>query len=587
MAYGTKFRFRFESCHGTTYEVRLRENGYSGTIKNRPLGKAPVLRMQDGFPFRATSCDLVLECQTEGEYVDLYTTDPNQYKVEIYRKNGSSYSEIWEGFVATEIYSEPDIAPPYDVHITATDGLGILKEFTFEASGLMTIRKHIQELLKKTGDTQPYLYTATQLRASSGTAANFMDDAQINMDYMAGKSCYDVLSELLTSLRCSITRYGTLWLIVREVDVQLTSAGVLTTVFSDIDQSTASSSDTVSCGGTVGQMGASGTTFWPNGYLTRRVVPAKKSVKVRSDWNLKDGFPAIDSWTAFDDAVVGTTYATLGNMGGTGGIWGGMAMTQFTYDVKVTLKVARGSVWQNYNGAPYVKVLAMYQSSGNGVKYYHPDTGWTTTSPSTGEEHEVNKTNHLGDPNDTETIEVTIPCPNDSYGGNFVVYVVGHLVNLYDVDVDILTIKGYEDTIVIDNGARGSAEDLSITGGRQTNSFSIWGGFVYGVWSSASSHNFIMSFSDGSNSNKDFMSLTALAYAKEHAAPRIEITGKIDIVYNNTRRMPPLFIKSHGVWAMMSRFDWDMLNEDVDFTAVTLPTASLTVDSETITTIPE
>jgi hypothetical protein len=36
----------------------------------------------------------------------------------------------------------------------------------------------------------------------------------------------------------------------------------------------------------------------------------------------------------------------------------------------------------------------------------------------------------------------------------------------------------------------------------------------------------------------------------------------------------------------MSRFDWDMQDEDVDFTAVTLPTATLTVDSETITSIP-
>jgi hypothetical protein len=45
-----------------------------------------------------------------------------------------------------------------------------------------------------------------------------------------------------------------------------------------------------------------------------------------------------------------------------------------------------------------------------------------------------------------------------------------------------------------------------------------------------------------------------------------------------------MFIKSHGVWALVSTFDWDMLNEDIDFKAVTLPTATLTVGSETITT---
>ena len=585
MAYNTKYRFRFLSCHGTTYEVRLSENGYSGTVKDRPLGKAPVLRMQDGFPFRATCCELSLECKVDGEYVDLYTTDPNQYKVSLYRKNGNSYEQIWEGYVATELYSEPDIAPPYDVRITAVDGLGILKEYAFEASGYLSIRKHIQELLKKTGDTQPYLYIATQLHSGSGTAAYFMDDTEIDMDYMVGKTCYDVLEELLRSLRCSITRYGTLWLLVREVDVQINSSGNLTTVFCPIELDESSSSDTVKCGGTVGKMGASGTDFWPNGYLTRRVVPAKKSVKVRADWNLRDGAPNLDHWYTSGDASAGPGPRYLGSLGGEGTIYDLIPMTQFTYDVKVTVKVARGSVWDNYNGAPYVKMTAMYQSAGGTVKYYHPDTGWTTTSPPTGDEQKVDKTNRSGDPNDVQTVELTIPCPNDSNNGNLVIYVSGHLVAVYDVDVEVLTVKGYEDTIIIDNGARGFAEDLSITGGRMTSTFNIFAWFVAGIWISDSASTFLTSFSDGSNTNKDFMSLTALAYAKEHAAPRIEISGKLDKKYSSAMRVPPLFIKSHGVWAMMSRYDWDMLNEDVDFTAVTLPTATLTVDEEIITSL--
>ena len=583
MAYGTVFRFRFESCHGTVYEVRLLKNGYSGSITDRPLGRAPVIRMQEGFPFLSTCCELTLECQVDGEYVDLYTTDPNQYKIEVYRKNGSSYQLIWDGFVATELYSEPDIAPPYDVKITATDGLGILKEYDFEASGGLSIRKHIQELLKKTGDTQPYLYTASQLRAGNGTAAGFLDDTEINMDYMVGKNCYEVLAELLKSLRCSITRYGTMWLLVRQVDVQINSSGVLTTIFSDIDPAESSASDTVNCGASVGQMGVA--DLWPNGYLTRRVVPAKNSVKVRSDWNLRDGAPDLDDWISYDDASSGPGPRYLGSLGGVGRLAAVISMTQFTDDVKVTVKVARGSVWNNYNGTPYIKVLAAYQSGGGGTKYYHPDTGWTTDSPSTGEEKAVDRTNTISDPNGAQTIEVTIPCPNDSNYGNLMITVAGHLVKVYDIDVELLAIKGYEDTIVINNGARGSAEDLSITGGRETSGYLIHGRFVYGVFTSESQHQPLTSFSDGSVSDKDFMSLTALAYAKEHAAPRIEISGKLDIVYNASRPMPPLFIKSHGVWAMMSKFDWDMLNEDVDFTAVTLPTATLTVDSETITSV--
>ena len=73
------------------------------------------------------------------------------------------------------------------------------------------------------------------------------------------------------------------------------------------------------------------------------------------------------------------------------------------------------------------------------------------------------------------------------------------------------------------------------------------------------------------------------AYAKEHAAPRIEITGKLDNPAVTPMSLPPMFIKSHGVWALLSTYDWDLGLEDIDFKAITLPTASLTVASEEIT----
>ena len=208
MAYGVKYRFQLESYNKTVYRVDVLEDGYSGSIMTRPLGKAPVIRLQESDPLRSSSCDLVLECQTDGEYVDLYTTDPFQYKVEVYWLNGNSVTSIWRGYVATEIYSEPDIAPPYDVKITATDGLGILKEYTFEADGVKLIRTHICDLLEKAGDPSPMFYYATSLRKYGGTVTNFLDDANIDLDYMAGKSCYDVLKTILESLRTILCQWA-------------------------------------------------------------------------------------------------------------------------------------------------------------------------------------------------------------------------------------------------------------------------------------------------------------------------------------------------------------------------------------------
>ena len=580
MAYKTKYRFRFESCHGVVYEVRLQEDGYTGSVKDRPLGKAPVIRMQESDPFRSTSCELTLECQTDGEYVDLYTTDPMQYKVGVYHKRGtSSYTLIWEGYVAVELYSEPDIAPPYDVRITATDGIGILKEHDFEAAGMLTVREHLVYLLRKTGDDHPYIYTASRLREYGETTYDFMDKVSISLDYMAGKSCYDVLAELLKSMRCILTYRG-YWLIVREVDVEISSSGVLTVMRSDDDWSESSVADTLSIGKTVGKMGVA--QMWPNGFLTRRVVPAKKSVKVRADWNLVSGAPDLtsDQWNYSGEASSSGKPRYLGTIGGTGTIYTMMSMGNFTMDVKVTVKCWADWTSSGLYGAPWIKVRATYGSQGGGWKYYHPDSGWTTDNPPTGEEHRVDRSNFYADPAQAQEITVTIPSPRDSYGGGLIIFVDGHEAVVYEVDVELVTMKGYEDNIIIDNGARGSAPDLSITGGREIDSFLISGWFAEGIW--FREHDILTAFSDGSWINRDWMSLAALAYAKEHAAPRIEITGKLDNPYASPMQLPPMFIKSHGVWALLSTYDWDLLNEDIDFKAVTLPTASLVVDSETI-----
>ena len=186
MAYGLKYKFKFDATNDITYEVRILEKDFEGTAVQRPLGSAPVIHMQENDPIRATSVDLVLECQSDGEYVDLYSLDPRQYKVQIYR--GTS-SKIWEGFIATELYSEPDIAPPYDVKVTATDGLGVLKEYQYEIGwGARTVREQLQQMLLGRTGLSLDLYTVSQLREYGETAMTFLDEVKIDLDYMEGKN---------------------------------------------------------------------------------------------------------------------------------------------------------------------------------------------------------------------------------------------------------------------------------------------------------------------------------------------------------------------------------------------------------------
>ena len=598
MAYGVKYRFQLESYNKTVYRVDLLEDGYSGTITTRPLGKAPVLRMQEADPFRSTSCDLVLECQSDGEYIDLYTTDPFHFKVEVYRIDDNDGAWIiWRGYVPTEIYSEPDIAPPYDVRITATDGIGLLKEYTFEAVGAKSIRAHICDLLEKTGDSAPMYYYATKLSVYQSTEVAFMDDALIDLDYLAGKNCYDVLKEILVSLRSVLIYRGSHWLIVREVDVQMSSDGMLTAV-----QCITSNpyyvpySTTVKEGKSVGQMGVA--DMWPVGYLTRRVTPAKKAVRVRAPWHYVNGYPEVSSngWTVVDNASfdstnklyhIGTRSQSVAT--GKGSVRYSKTLFRFMDNFKVIIKANAHSVYGNdVEIGHYVRVdVSWAPLSGSGTSYWSSTYGWNDDSSSEGETITVEETNESHDPNACKVVEVLFPPVPDNNTGLLTIKVNGALVDVYDIAVLPATVAGYEDNILIDNGARGEAESIDVFGGRLMSSNFINLDFYQGIFfhTNGQASGPDTQFSDLMNIGKDFMSLTALAYAREVAAPRIEISGKLNHEYDTALGMPAPFIKSHGVWALMKNYDWDMMTEDVSFTAVTLPSVLLDVEDEIINSI--
>lgn len=603
MAYGVKYRFKF--LGGITYQVDLLEDSYSGSVTTRPLGKAPVIRMQDSDSIRGTSCDLVLECQTDGEFVDLYTTNPFQYKVEVYMIGANNAAwHLWNGFVATEIYSEPDIAPPYDVRITATDGIGILKEYTFEAVGAKSIRSHICSFLEKAGDNDPMFYYATKLSVYQSTEVAFMDDALINLDYLAGKSCYDVLKEILASLRSVLLYRGTHWLIVREVDVQMDSLGWLTAVQCITDNPYYTpSSTTVKMGKSIGQMGVA--DLWPVGYLTRRVVPAKKSVLVRAPWHYVNGFPSVasDGWSkngnvTFDSSGkfyhIGTRTQSIATAEGS--VYHIKPLIRFVDNFKIRIKVNAHSVYSNdANIGHYIRVKAAWHSAGGGTitsYYWSSEYGWTNNSGYSVDKIGVEETNNVHDPNACKVVEVILPPVPDDNNGSFQLQVDGALVDIYDIEVLPATVAGYEDHILIDNGARGEASKIEVFGGRLMSSNFIYLDFYQGIFfytstsQGATSFGPYTQFSDLINIGKDFMTLTALAYAREVAAPRISITGKFHHDPDPSIGMPLPFVKSHGVWALMKSMNWDLGLEDVDFEAVTLPAVVLSVESEEINSIP-
>lgn len=263
MAYRLKYYYQFHSCNGKVVEVDIKENGYSGSATRRNVGGAPVLRMEKSDCIHGMSLELPAECIVEDEYADLYSTDPYLYQVDLL-VGGST---VWKGYITPELYSAPWIDPPYDVTLTATDGLGELKLHNFSPMGRVSIYSMLSTLLGYTGLS--FAINAVNTAANSASSdSTMLTNTYVNLDHMAGETCYDVLQALLTSLHATIQQVDCAWLLIRETDVN-DSAG--STYVRDTSGNYYDIVEITSM---------ADSDCWPVGQLRMEIQPAKNRVDV-------------------------------------------------------------------------------------------------------------------------------------------------------------------------------------------------------------------------------------------------------------------------------------------------------------------
>ena len=584
------YRFIYQSIHGVQYTVNIMQSGSSGSVTTRNLGKAPVLHMKDGDPFRATSCDLVLECQTDGEFASFYTSNPLEYKVAVFRGN----TQVWTGFLATEIYSEPNIAPPYDVSVTATDGLGTLKEYIFEPVGLQPLGTHMVDLLRKTGLDLAIDFAMT-LSKAGGTVPDFLDTVSINLDYLAGENCYTVLETLLVSLHATITQYDGRWLVIRETDISVGGSNI--PVYRKPSRTGSTSATSISGGRrSVGKMGTA--DMWPVGYTTRKAVPAKRRITVEAPWHLANAAPSVQ------DDDYSTSNASFVDVGGGdsrydivgvrqsssvtyGYVFCGIGLSRFTRAIAVTVRVSAGAPNPVSWGIGKIGVSA--KLTDGSTEYYWDGTEWLSAVP----QYPFLQTNaptedvNVNTEKASEASDVTfcIPAHGETSSRALYVYVYGMGARVFNVDIRPVMDNGFRDEILINNGARGDGDKVSITGGRMTEEYFEIPDSYLGIWreSSSDSSHPVYLFTDSNFGSKDFMSIQALGRALSVAAHRVETYGTIDFPANMS--LPPIAIRANSSNALVTSYDWDMYNEEFKFNAVTLPSASLSVTSETVTSM--
>lgn len=590
--YYDKYIFSFDSIHGVPMEIHVAVDGYSGSVIQRRLGAAPVLKTRKDGRIISTSIELLAECQVDGEFEEFYTSDPRAFYVDVLRGDdgeGQGF-RVWQGYVTPEIYSAPYIAPPYDVRIYANDGLGELKLYDWEAAGSISIKEALFLLLEKTGIEYASMWLTSSIRAGSGTTANFFDNTYINLDYMVGETYYDVLQVLLESLNMDVMYYFQGWLFLRDTDIAPASNGSLSVVslYRNISSSVSTLYNVVE---SVGQMGVA--DLWPIGHMTKGVEPAKKKVVVEAPWHFVNAFGNPDMatrtiWGESGTVNFSTGYYALGRMNvgaSSGTIYQNFTLKRFTRSLKVTVRALAAWVSNSYLDGKTrgVGVYAVCQNTGAGTMTYYSPHGNSRDWGSSYAEPDMSpvdvKQGVGNDLSGAQEISFDIPSPGVDDEVFLKVAIVGYGVYVTGASVVLEDNMGYRDTLLLNNGARGEADPVEITGGRMLSSSIIAEPF-YGGLLMDQNGNAIYSFSDIKSSSKDFLALNALNRAHGVAAPRLKISGRFNSPADLLR--PPIVIKDGNRSLRVLSFEWDLYNEEIQIDSVALPTATLVVDSETI-----
>lgn len=219
MNYGLKYFMEWLSERGNDCRIEIQEKDYAGEARLKKLGSAPVLRIDNADNgIIGTSLQFLLQADVDGELEELYTTDSKKYKV-LLKVDGSI---IWKGYILQELYSEEYIAPPYDVSITATDQIALLKDEPYRPSvfGRKKLLEIVRDALQPTQLDMHYCVQSALKPSSMGDTSTVMDYARINDSAFEGLSCYDVLSQIMSTLNMCLLQFEAAWTMYRKNDFE-------------------------------------------------------------------------------------------------------------------------------------------------------------------------------------------------------------------------------------------------------------------------------------------------------------------------------------------------------------------------------
>jgi hypothetical protein len=232
--YGDRFILEYDDLKGYQTKLLVTKKSYSGSLdiicgSGNPFnlslrGEGSSNKFE---PLLAGKGDLELTSETDLQFLEIYTNDPNLYRLEYYKDFGSGYVLHWTGKILPNQYSEDYKFPPYYVSIVCSDGLPELKDYYLMQDdgqryfGTISLIKLVALLLKPLALDLDILVACNMYATGMDSTATDDPFDQAYVDYEAiylkeAFPSYDfILRSILEPFGCRIIQWENRWNIIR------------------------------------------------------------------------------------------------------------------------------------------------------------------------------------------------------------------------------------------------------------------------------------------------------------------------------------------------------------------------------------
>ena len=216
MAFATKYEYTYYDARGVKTWVDIQDESGETKADIERMGDEPFVIEYEGKGndvlevIKGSSCKLTLMTSETQTWEEFWSASPKEYKIIISKYIDGSWYGIWTGWILPENISEEDVGHPHSFILTATDGLGDLKNYACDDDGT-----------RYTGNTKLssiiyYCLNKIGLGLNVVSAVNIYDtsmdndpttddpliqcnvnaEALLDENYVP-RNCYDVLNEIL------------------------------------------------------------------------------------------------------------------------------------------------------------------------------------------------------------------------------------------------------------------------------------------------------------------------------------------------------------------------------------------------------